>query len=465
MAAINLNRRSFLKAGVGAACASAMKHVSALAPKQLNILIITTDQQSADAMSCQIGKRWLHTPNLDALAEAGTRFTRAYSANPICMPSRASMYTGRYPVETGLESNIENYKLDPVKFPCMGTVFENAGYQTAYFGKWHLPYAIADKNAHGFQHIQSQLMDRTTANDAIRYLSSRRSQPFLAVASFLNPHNICEWARGQKLPEGDIGAPPAPSDCPPLRANFAPQKDAPDIMPLMRESYQRSPMFPVGDFTPGKWRQYQWAYYRMIEKVDAAIGDTLRAVRDNRLENDTLIVFLADHGDCQGAHHWNQKTVFYEESVRVPFIVKLPGLVKPAISTRLINTGVDLLPTLCGFAGIPQPENLPGMNLMSTAIGRLRHDPRTYVVSSNHMTQGAPIDGTTPKPKGRMVRSHRYKYCVYNLGKHRESLIDLDSDPWEMVNLADRPHVQETLKAHREMLADWQKTVGDTFSA
>lgn len=463
MDSTSLNRRTFLKTGVGAVCAAGTRRLSALSPKQPNILIITTDQQSADAMSCQIGKRWLNTPNLDALAAAGTRFTRAYSANPICMPSRASMYTGRYPVETGLESNIENYKLDPKKFPCMGTIFVRAGYQTAYFGKWHLPYAIADKNAHGFQHIQSQLLDRTTANDAVQYLSSQPSQPFLAVASFLNPHNICEWARGQKLPEGDIGTPPSPSECPPLRANFAPQKNAPDIIPLMRESFQRTPMFPVGDFTPGKWRQYEWAYYRMIEKVDAAIGETLRAVRDNGLENDTLIVFLADHGDCQGAHHWNQKTVFYEESVRVPLIVKLPGIVQPAVSTRLVNTGVDLLPTLCGFAGIPKPNELPGMDLTDTANGRLDHDPRSYVVSSNHMTQGAPINGSIPKPKGRMVRSQRYKYCVYNMGKRRESLVDLDSDPGETVNLADHPHVQDTLKAHRAMLANWGKTVGDTF--
>jgi len=461
-----LDRRTFLKAGIGTAFSGAVGRLSAaVSPKRPNILIVTTDQQSADAMSCQLGKKFLNTPNLDRLAAAGTRFTRAYSANPICMPSRASMYTGRYPVQTGLESNVEQYKLDPKKFPCMGTIFEKAGYRTAYFGKWHLPYNVKDKTAHGFQHVESQIIDRTTADGAIRFLSGNPSQPFLAVASFLNPHNICEWARGQKLPEGDIGAPPPVAECPPLRANFAPQKNEPDIMTLMRESYQRNPMFPVGNFTPDKWRQYEWAYYRMIEKSDALIGQVLQAVRDHHLEENTLVAFVADHGDCQGAHHWNQKTVFYEESVRVPLILKLPSVVKPAISDRLVNTGVDLLPTLCGVAGIQPAEPMPGMNLMGTATGRVRHDPRSYVVSSNHMTQGAPVDGKIHKPRGRMVRSQRYKYCVYDQGKHRESLVDLAHDPGEMVNIADQPQAQETLKAHRQMLAEWSKSVGDTFPA
>jgi arylsulfatase A-like enzyme len=460
-----LSRRAFLKAGVGTALTSAASRLpAALSTKRPNVLILTTDQQSAEAMSCQIGTRFLHTPNLDSLAASGMRFPRAYAANPICVPSRTSMYTGRYPVETGVETN-DDLKpgLDPSKFPCMGTIFERSRYQTAYFGKWHLPYPVENKLAHGFQHVEDQIIDRKTADEAVRFLSNKPSQPFLAVASFLNPHNICNWARGEKLSQGDIGAPPAPAECPPLRANFAPQQDEPDIMALMRKSYQRNPMFPVGDFDEGKWRQYQWAYYRMIEKADALIGHVLQAVRTHRLEDNTLVVFLADHGDCKGAHHWNQKTVFYEESARVPFMLKLPGTVKPGTSDRLVNTGVDLIPTLCGAAGIPHPKDLPGLDLMGTTTGRIRQDPREYVVSSNHMVQGAPIDGKIPKPQGRMVRSQRYKYCVYNEGNRRESLVDLVNDPGETVNLAGQPRFGNILKSHRQMLAQWGGSVGDTF--
>ncbi len=372
-----LTRRTFLKTGVGTALASAATRLpAALLPKRPNVLILTTDQQSADAMSCQIGKRFLNTPNLDNLAATGMRFTRAYAANPLCVPSRTSMYTGRYPVETGVETNDDlKPALDPSKFPCMGTIFEQSGYETSYFGKWHLPYPVEDKNAHGFQHVEDQLNDRRTANEAFQFLSRKPSQPFLAVASFLNPHNICEWSRGNKLTQGDIGAPPVLSECPPVRANSAPQHNEPDIMTLMRKSYQRDPLFPVGGFDEAKWRQYEWAYYRFIEKVDAQIGQVLQALRDNRLEENTLVVFLADHGDCQGAHHWNQKTVFYEESARVPLILRWKGTVKRGISERLVTTGVDLIPTLCGSAGIARPKDLLGLNLMNTATGRTRPGP------------------------------------------------------------------------------------------
>ena len=200
-----------------------------------------------------------------------------------------------------------------------------------------------------------------------QFLATKRSQPFLAWVSFLNPHNICEWARGESLPQGPIGTAPPAVHCPPLRANHGPQKNEPDIMTLMRQSYQNNPMFPVGNFDDARWRQYQWAYYRLIEKVDAQIGVVLQALRDNHLEENTIVVFAADHGDCQGAHRWNQKTVFYEESARVPFLVRYPGVVRTGLSDHLVNTGIDLMPTLCSLAGIEWPANGDGISLMKAA--------------------------------------------------------------------------------------------------
>ena len=204
----------------------------------------------------------------------------------------------------------------------------------------------------------------------------------------------------------------------------------------MRRSYQSNPMFPVGDFNEAKWRQYQWAYYRLIEKVDAQIGRVLQAVRENHLDQNTIIVFLADHGDCQGAHRWNQKTVFYEESARVPFLLSYPGVVRTGVTDHLVNTGIDLVPTLCSLAGIERPTGGDGISLTKTATRTSARDSRNYVVASNEMDQGRPVDGTTPHAKGRMIRSQRYKYCAYDHGEHRESLVDLESDPGEMVNSA-----------------------------
>jgi arylsulfatase A-like enzyme len=353
--------------------------------------------------------------------------------------------------------------LDAARFPTLGTVFARHGYATAYFGKWHLPYPIQATEAHGFHEMHAdevfknhdRNVDTQTAAEAAQFLATRRSQPFLTWVSFLNPHNICEWARAENLPQGPIGLAPTADSCPPLRANYGPQQNEPDIMTLMRRSYQSNPMFPVGNFDDDKWRQYQWAYYRLIEKVDAQIGVVLNALRDNHLDQNTIVVFLADHGDCQGAHGWNQKTVFYDESARVPFLVRYPAAVRPGVTDHLVNTGIDLMPTLCSLAGIEPPPAADGISLMRTATPSGARDSRTYIVASNDMDQGGAIDGVIPHAKGRMVRSHRYKYCVYDHGKQRESLVDMESDPGEMVNLAADSQHHKILKQHRQMLAEW----------
>ncbi len=452
-----MNRRKFLAAALGPWIGRPA------AANRPNILLIMTDQQSSEALSCRLGHRYLNTPHLDSLAAEGAFFSRAYCANPLCVPSRTSMFTGRYPVETGVQTN-DTTPIDFQRFPNLGTLFRRAGYQTAYFGKWHLPYREDRPDAHGFEITRvRRLKDDAVAAAAANFLKSERREPFLMVASFVNPHDICQWARGEPLPQGEIGAPPPPEQCPPLRPNHAPQADEPDIMTLMRRSYQSSPMFPVADFDAGKWRQYIWAYYRLIEKVDALIGLLLRALRESGCDKRTLIVFLSDHGDCQGAHGWNQKTVFYEEAARVPLILCWPGVTKPQVSDRLVHTGVDLIPTLCDFAGLEPPAGLPGLSLRAGAEGRRDPDPRRYVVVSNKLVQGAPVEGRTPMPEGRMVRSQRYKYCVYSEGVRRESLVDLVNDPGEMKNLAGDVRYRSVLEQHRAMLAAWQRLTHDAF--
>jgi choline-sulfatase len=457
-----MNRRAFLQAaGASALTAVAPRAASSDRP---NLLFIMTDQQFADAMSCRIGDRYIKTPNMDGLAATGRLFSRAYCANPLCVPSRTSLFTGRYPAETGIETN-DKATIDVQKFPMMGTIFQRAGYATGDFGKWHMPVDEGKPELHGFEVRPRQKRDTDTAELAIEFIRQKRSKPFLAVASFLNPHNICQWPRGEEFSEGDPGQPPALDRCPPRRPNYAPPKDESDIMLFMRRSYQASSMFPVGNFDEKKWREYIWAYYRMIELVDKQVGRVLEAVRAAGMEERTVVVFTADHGDCQGAHGWNQKTVFYEEAARVPFIVSCKGTTKPGTSDRLVHVGVDLIPTLCGYAGIPVPPALPGMSLQETANSGSRKDPREYVVVCNKMAQGEPVDGRSFKPDGRMVRSQRYKYCAFNEGTRRESLVDLQKDTGEMVNLAGDAGHKPVLEQHRRMLAEWGKKINDPFKA
>lgn len=430
-----------------------------------NIILIITDQQSSDAMSSRIGSKYLKTPNMDYLASHGITYTRAYCANPLCIPSRSSMFTGLYPHQVGIQANESDKDLSSVGFKMMGNIFLKGGYETAYFGKWHLPYDINNKSSHGFEsssHIKSNGIDSLIPNDAIQFLHQKHEKPFLMVASFIDPHNICEWARGQKLPDGDVGVPPPAAECPPLLANHAPSKNESDIVSLLRTSAHASPMFPVGNFDDTKWRQYRWAYYRMIEKVDGQIGKILGDLRKTGIDKNTVIVFLSDHGDSQGAHFLNQKTNFFEEVVNVPFIITLPGKSKPEVSTQLIQTGIDLIPTLCDYAGIPVPSELPGLS--AKKISASGKDARSFVVTSVKPIQGSPVNGVKPDPDGRMVRGERYKYWVYSQGKQRESLFDTKTDPGEMVNLATDPKYKAIMIEYRKILEDWCAKYKDSFA-
>jgi arylsulfatase A-like enzyme len=426
-----------------------------------NILLIITDQQFADAMSCVMGKAYLHTPNMDSLADGGVRFTRAYSPNPLCMPMRASMFTGQYPHQTGIQTNSRE-GFDPARHVFMGRLFRDAGYETAYFGKWHIPMDETQEDVHGFDTLvgQSAALDPAPAAG---FLKQTHTEPFLAVASFLGPHEICQWSRKQPLPGEQLPDPPPLNERPPLRANASPPDNETDIIAHMRKSYQAHRLFPVGNYTEDDWRRLIWGYYRLIERVDGFIGTVLTALHESGHEENTVIVFLSDHGDCHGAHRWNQKTVFYDESSRVPFIITWSGKTPKGSSDILLNVGVDVIPTLCDFAGIDVPDVLPGRSLKSPAMGKTPNWHREFVVSQNHMVQCEPVDGKHLTPHGRMVRSDRYKYCVYSEGERRESLIDMETDPGEMYNLANDDRYRLILERHREYLAGWCREHHDGF--
>lgn len=461
-----VRRRDLLKT-TGAATAGALltgPELFAAPPpgKRPNLLVIITDQQFADAMSCARGRDHIHTPHMDSLAEHGMRFSRAYCANPLCVPSRAAMFTGRYPHETTIQTNTKK-KVDPARFPCMGRIFKEAGYDTGFFGKWHMPYREKERREHGFgTYIGGP--GRYSGKPAAEFIAAKRERPWLAIASFLNPHNICEWSRGQKLPGGEVGEPPPPDKCPPLKPNMAPPAGETDIMAHMRRAYQGHRLFPVGKFTDAKWRQYRWAFYRLVEKVDRRVGTVLKALRESGQEESTVVVFLSDHGECHGVHRWNQKTVFYDEASRVPLIISQKGATPRGVCDALVQTGVDLIPTLCDFAGIAPPKGLPGMSLKPLALGKAKGIDRPHVVVQNHMVQCVPIGGVHHQPEGRMVRTDRYKYCLYDVGKRRESLVDMQADPGELVNLAGKPEGRDALLKHRGYLRDFAQEHKDAVA-
>lgn len=443
-----------------------------IAADRPNILLIITDQQCADAMSHRMERDDLSTPHMDSLAKNGVLFSRAYTPNPLCMPARASLFTGRFPHETGVNTNIKRpwtYK----DYKCMGTYFREAGYDTAYFGKWHLLYDVKDVATHGFETVRKTKADKEVPYDteiadaSLEYLSRSHEKPFLAVVSFLNPHNICQVPRGEDFSCGPIGTPPPPEKCPPPPANIDVPENETDTMVFVRTAYQNHRLFPVGGYQENDWRKYRWSYYRMIEKVDHEIGRVLGKLRDNGLDKNTVVVFTSDHGECAGAHRFNQKTVFYEESVRVPLIISSPTRNRSGIvqTDKLVNIGVDILPTILSYAGLTIPENLPGKSLKILAEGKNKEKWRHYLVLQNHMDQSVAVEGVRPSIRGRLVVTDRFKYAVYSEGMRRDSLFDLENDPGEMKNLVKEPDFEKEVKRHRRLLTKFDGQYDDPLSS
>jgi arylsulfatase A-like enzyme len=439
---------------------------------QPNILVISTDQQCADALSCT-GNAQLSTPAIDSLAANGRRYELAYVANPICVPSRTSYMTGKMPHETGVTYNGGDVPFDAGRHPCLAQIFHAAGYDTGHFGKWHIPADIHDAEWSGFNTldaVRDNEVDFDIVDPCIEFMRRERDQPFLAFASFVNPHDICEYARilsdiPDRLKNGPIGEPPPVAQLPPLPANWDPPPDEPEAIRQQYHHPDTHRVYPSrtwdGPSDP-RWRRYLWAYHRMVELVDRRIGRLLDGLRETRAADNTVIVFFSDHGDGTARHQWNQKTLFYDECARVPLIVAQPEPELPVVDrTTLVNIGTDLFPTLFAIAGIRPPAFLKGASALPTADGPPAAAARPFVVAQNNLQTRY---GQPSKVEGRMLRSSRYKYVRYNAGANPEQLFDMLRDPLETRSIAMQKDAAAILAEHRGMLADWMRANNDPFA-
>lgn len=412
---------------------------------------------------------------MDGLAARGVRFERAYCANPICVPSRTSYMTGTMPHENGIDYNANTHEplIDTARFPCLARFFRDAGYATGHFGKWHIPAPLEDPDWSGFERVDAMRdneVDFDIVKPCLEFMQEEREAPFFAVASFVNPHDICEYARilsgiPDRLKNGPIEEPPGLDALPLLPSNWATPPDEPEAIRVHYHHPDTARVYPSRDWEGAedpRWRQYLWAYCRMTELVDARIGELLDGLEASGKAANTVIVLTSDHGDGMACHHWNQKTMLYDECARVPFILAWPGKCREGAldSESLINIGTDLFPTLFETAGIPQPKHLKGRSVLAEARGqRSLEQPEFIVVQNNLQTRY----GERSESAGRMVRSGRYKYIRYNNGKNPEQLFDMTADPLETRNLVQCTSHRDILEQHRDWLDEWMIERGDEF--
>ena len=388
-----------------------------------------------DWLGCY-GRKHVPSPNIDRLAREGALFSNQFAASPICMPSRAALYTGRYPHAVGCYGQ-EPYDEDQV---CMGKLFHQDGYKTMVAG-WQIcnPWQWA-----GYEHALPYEPASERTPEVFREHSARDKQPFFAHFSFNLVHR-------------------------PFRDTFS---------QFVARSVEVPPCLPDTDTV----RQDLACLCYLVASLDGHVGRILDAIRENGLEENTIVVFAADHGPSIA----RAKHTLYDTGIRTALIIRYPRLIHAGRRHDALLGNVDLLPTLLELAGLPVPDNVDGRSFLALLTGAA-YTPRTEVYSEQ--SWGHWGGGNYYQPS-RCLRTGRYKFIrnytstpffvdpgwLGRFGPHREmveerfgaaspqcELYDIQADPWELSNLAADPHYCELRAELAERLSSHLRTTGDAI--
>ena len=421
-----------------------------------NILILFADDQRADAFGAA-GNPYISTPIIDRLSALGTRFTQAYCMGghhgAICAPSRAMLMSGRqlFKVYDRLNGVLT-----------MPMWFGEHGYRTFVTGKWHsekealaagfqeaksvffggmddhFRTAITDKLPDGsFSPTREEGFSTRVFADALRgflqsYADSDRSRPFFAYAAFTAPHDprSPDSAYLGRYPQNGLPIPP----------NFLP------VHPFNIHDMQvRDENLGAYPRTPEMIRGQLADYYALITQLDDEIGRIFRQLERDGLMENTIIVYAADNGLSLGSHGLLGKQDLYEHSMRVPLIMKGPGVLANASRDAMVYL-LDIFPTLCDLAGLPKPDSLYGTSLLPVLTGAQKEVRNSLF--------------TAYRSNVRAVRDGRWKFIRYP-HLHFSQLYDLQSDPWELNNLAGKPEFSTDENRMLQLMQQWQKELED----
>lgn len=436
-------------------------------PGKPNMIWIFGDQHRSQALSCN-GDPNVNTPNIDNLAGTGVNFINAVSGYPLCCPYRGSLLTGMYPHQCvpGHE-----YRLPPDRLT-IANVFNDAGYDTAYFGKWHLDgfkeregraalHIVPPERRGGFKKwtgyennnsqwdcmvhggegenaFQFRLPGYETdelTNLFINYLNDKGKggeKPFFAVLSVQPPHD-------PYIAPGEF-----------RKAHNG-------------EHIELRPNVPAVSHIVTRARKELAGYYAMIENLDYNIGRIQKSLHDNNLAFDTHIIFFSDHGDMHGSHGQFRKTGPYEEAIRVPFIISgehpfYDGR-KTGICTAPVNH-IDIAPTALKLCGIEVPEWMKGTDYSHYRFGNMNGDEpdSAYIQSVIPTGHGDSVD----KPWRGIVTRDGWKYVCFE--SVAWLMFDLSRDPYELVNVAHNPAYAGKRKLLNDRLKKWIVDTGDKFA-
>lgn len=460
--------------------------------KRPNIVVFFSDDHTTQAVSAYgDSRKLLQTPGIDRIAKEGMRFDRCLVTNSICGPSRATVLTGTYAHINGFWNNT-NSRFDgsQATFP---KLLQGAGYQTALIGKWHLGsdptgfdfwqilpgqgiYYNPPMIRNGEKITIPGYVSEIITNETLKWLGTRdRSKPFLLMCQHKAPHR--EWEPALKhLGFDNDRVYEEPASLFDDYANRAPgvkdqdmtlevtmtARDLKLVAPKSLTSEQRmawdayyeprNAIFTAQNLsgkalTKWKYQRYLHDYLACVKSVDESVASVLDALDRENLSNDTIVIYASDQGFFLGEHGWFDKRWIFEESLRTPFVVRWPGVVKPGTTNDRIVSLLDVAQTLLEAVGVPAPERMQGRSLVPLLTGQTPADWRTaffyqYVeYPSPHRVR--PHDG---------VVTDRYKLVRYfGVGADHYDLFDRFSDPAEMKSVYGDPAYAD---AQRTLIAD-----------
>jgi N-acetylglucosamine-6-sulfatase len=442
--------------------------VAGQSPPRPNFIVILIDDLRWDELGCA-GHPFVKTPNIDRIAREGLLCRNAFVVAPLCSPSRASFLTGLYPHAHGIIDNTNrsarSYQLRT--FPAM---LHDAGYETGFVGKWHMGNDYRPRP--GFDYWvsmpgQGESIDPDLYEDdklakvrgyvtdifndrAVGFLRRPQQKPVLLYLAHKAVHpNVTQRDDGSLTdPTAEVFIPAERHKHLYAAAQIVRRPNAADDLagkPALTRPLEGVPPLGPGSGTPDEAIRNR---LRMLMAVDEGVGQIFQALEQTGQLDNTVLVFTSDEGYFNGEHHLSvERRLAYEESIRIPLLIRYPRLIRPGSTLDRMVLNIDLAPTLLELAGVPATEAMHGRSFVPLLRSEAVPWRSSFLVEYSS-------DIVFPRTRNMgytAVRSEQFKYIHYNELVGMDELYDLQADPYEMKNLVADPAAQGTL---RQMQAD-----------
>ncbi len=461
---------------------------------QPNILIIYPDQMRYDAMGCA-GNNVIKTPHIDKLASEGVQFSEAYTSYPICCPFRASMLTGKYAQSHGMTQNHFPLRGDQT---FLAQCLKDAGYRTGYVGKWHLeggpkPGFVPPDRRFGFEHFVGfnrghDYKSSIYFDDEGQAYHSARYEPDYQTDQFLEFIDMAATAKDGKPFFGYVsyGPPHFPMDMPDfLRTIYSPDEvplppgvPNPELQRAVQKhrnevlckgdprsghkSHAAHETKPKGEpETEAEIREFIAEYYGMIHNIDWNLGRILNQLDRLQITDNTMVIFLSDHGDMFGQHgsFCGIKCHAERAAMHVPLIVRYPERFTPQRTDAMVDVGVDMMPTLLDLCGISAPEEMQGQSYLDVLDGKSTDARNAIMYQVFTQTGGNPGEFAPFAQRG--IRTKDWLYVRHK--NERVTLYNERDDYHEQINLVNDPAHTELMDEFDARIAAHMQATGDDW--